>query len=609
MAKKKAAPVRKFDALRDSLDFRDRIYQPALIKLDSKLYPEWGHIEILDQGQEGACPGFGLAAVINYLNRKRGVKNERVSTRMLYEMAKRHDRWPGEDYPGSSARGAMKGWSKNGVCPEGDWPYDPNKPGYLTVKAQMSAMKYPLGAYYRVLKRRSDLHAAINETGVVFATAATHEGWSSTKGKILFDPKKPKQGGHAFAIIGYNEKGFIIQNSWGEDWGAFKAGEKTVKGVSLWTYEDYEENFWDGWVARMALPVKPGHRTQTSRFSEGPGGMEVVEAAPRRAEIRDHYIHIDDGQFDPRGNFPSYREEVRDIIDRALGGDAKHLLLYAHGGLNPVNGSAARVGMWRDVFKANGVHEIHFIWETGMIAEMRDIILGKETFAKKRAGGFGDWWDRMIEKAAHKLGYALWKEMRSDAEVAFDDGMDGTETLGMIIEKYNAMPANKRPKIHLAGHSAGSIWMGHLLSRWGELGGPKIKNLTLFAPACTHDFYKSRIEPAWGSTFDKFNNLILDKKKELDDNVAVIYRKSLLYLVSRSLQEKGKVVPILGMEKHLKSLSKKTQSNTFNTRDNTGKTASESHGDFDNDVTSMNTLLALVLGKKPKRPFKEEDLN
>ena len=42
---------------------------------------------------------------------------------MLYEMAKRYDEWPGEDYDGSSARGAMKGWHKHGVCSDEHWRY------------------------------------------------------------------------------------------------------------------------------------------------------------------------------------------------------------------------------------------------------------------------------------------------------------------------------------------------------------------------------------------------------------------------------------------------------------------------------------------------------
>lgn len=35
---------------------------------------------------------------------------------MLYELARRYDEWPGEGYEGSSARGAMKGWVRHGVC-------------------------------------------------------------------------------------------------------------------------------------------------------------------------------------------------------------------------------------------------------------------------------------------------------------------------------------------------------------------------------------------------------------------------------------------------------------------------------------------------------------
>ena len=39
-------------------------------------------------------------------------------------MARRYDEWPGEDYTGSSARGAMKGWHKHGVCAEAEWRYE-----------------------------------------------------------------------------------------------------------------------------------------------------------------------------------------------------------------------------------------------------------------------------------------------------------------------------------------------------------------------------------------------------------------------------------------------------------------------------------------------------
>ena len=54
------------NVLRDIPDFRDRPYEPALIQLKPQL-PAPDDLHILDQGTEGSCTGFGLAAVINLL--------------------------------------------------------------------------------------------------------------------------------------------------------------------------------------------------------------------------------------------------------------------------------------------------------------------------------------------------------------------------------------------------------------------------------------------------------------------------------------------------------------------------------------------------------------
>jgi hypothetical protein len=127
-----AAPVRVLDARPDTLDFRDLMYVPTLIEVPTHVplgdYLEHG-VPVLDQGSEGACTGFGLATVANYLLLRRRVvpDNVPVSPRMLYELARRYDEWPGEDYSGSSARGAMKGWNKHGVCSETLFPVKPAK--------------------------------------------------------------------------------------------------------------------------------------------------------------------------------------------------------------------------------------------------------------------------------------------------------------------------------------------------------------------------------------------------------------------------------------------------------------------------------------------------
>ena len=97
------------NAAADTPDIRDRMYEPALLQLRGSIEPDRGHIHVRNQLSEGACTGFALAAAIDMLNGGRGRSDVKVSARMLYEMARRFDEWTGEDYDGSSLRGAIRG--------------------------------------------------------------------------------------------------------------------------------------------------------------------------------------------------------------------------------------------------------------------------------------------------------------------------------------------------------------------------------------------------------------------------------------------------------------------------------------------------------------------
>src|SRR5206468_1668603 len=145
---------------------------PTRINLDD--YRSKG-VPILDQGKEGACTGFGLSTVANYLLRARKVVPDDVSVspRMAYEIAKRFDEYPGEDYSGSSARGAMKGWYNYGICSDEVWPYVADRDDSdLTRERIADALHRPLGAYFRVNhKDVVSLHSALSEVGVLYATA------------------------------------------------------------------------------------------------------------------------------------------------------------------------------------------------------------------------------------------------------------------------------------------------------------------------------------------------------------------------------------------------------------------------------------------------------
>lgn len=354
---KSAGKPRVLNVAADPPDIRDRMYEPALVELKPKLDNRRPDL-VLDQGSEGACTGFGLAAVINLLKHERGEVGFRASPRMLYEMAKKHDEWSGEAYEGSSCRGAIRGWSNMGVCPEDDWPYD-SADDQLTIDRAWAARHNTLGAYYRLRPIIVDYHTALNEVGAVYVSAEVHDGWSRPRaGNAGMLPRiaysTPATGGHAFAIVGYTEDGFVVQNSWGPDWGA--------DGFAVWPYEDWIENVMDGWAFRLALPT-PKIFGLTPRQSRIAQEVEEAKRPPvKRAEIAGHFVHFDDGGYKTRGNFWSTDADVAQTAKRIAGlSDEKygHLMIYAHGGLNAPRASAKRVRALKEGFRRNGIYPYH----------------------------------------------------------------------------------------------------------------------------------------------------------------------------------------------------------------------------------------------------------
>lgn len=608
-------------ARKDPPDIRDRMYEPALIRLKSSV-PHPARAPILDQGQEGACTGFGLAAVINLLTAQTGDRSFRASPRMLYEMARKHDEWPGQDYEGSSCRGAIRGWKNMGVCGDKDWPYDPRKVGELTVARAKAARAHTLGAYYRLRPELNDYHAALNEAGAVFVSAEVHPGWDDPRplkksGLAVITPHRETDGGHAFAIVGYTGEGFIVQNSWGKTWGS--------GGFALWLYEDWLDNVDDGWVFRLAIPA-PQVFGLTARAWRGVDAQRELPS-PQRLEIAGHFVHFDDGRFQPRGKYWSTPGDVEITAGRLQESAAKydHLLIYAHGGLNSPDQSARRIAALKDGFKRNRIYPYHIMYDTGLAEELKDAFL--RAHAKLPSQGFfgdlkekvRDLMDRLLEDALRKSGTAVWDEIKADALRPFvpaapDQPGDGLVAMSTLAGGLKG----KRLKIHLVGHSTGAILLGHLLAALDSLERPDlVASCSLLAPACSLDFYREHYAPRLGKatgktgpvrlpTLDVYN---LVDELELADSVAGVYHKSLLYFVSRALERQtNPPKPLLGMEVHAKRLPVKGGLRIVYSNGKTGVTRSTSHGGFDNDTHTLNAILARVLGKAPALPFQEGEM-
>ena len=191
-------------------------------------------------------------------------------------------------------------------------------------------------------------------------------------------------------------------------------------------------------------------------------------------------------------------------------------------------------------------------------------------------------------------------------------------TKGAILKVRILIPTaslDHAKKTHLIGHSTGAILFAYffkILSRFDIT----IETCSLLAPACSvklyHDAYLPVLEGSKSIKLKQMDIYNLRNKLERDDVVLskLVYRKSLLYLVSNAF-ERNSEEPLIGMEKFKNEVSRVNDQPAFfySNGVSSKKTRSKSHGGFDNDVRTMNSILSRILGRPPKRRFTEDDLN
>ena len=644
----------------DAADLRDRLYMPLAISLPNefpseadvgKFLPAYTAANlILNQGKEGACTGFGLSCVINYLRWVQAglpKKLASVSPRMLYTLARRHDEYDGENYEGSSCRGAIKGWFNNGVCLEEDWPYAPEKSNPARYGFATRATENTLGVYYRVdTKSITDVQAAILQHGAVFVSSFTHQGWDDLPRLtaplkkhaqvpvIDFDGRPSQDGGHAFALVGFNSRGFILQNSWGPDFGA--------GGFAVLTYLDWLANSMDAWVVALGVPgVVAGRLAVSSTGEAALAGADRSKWWDTGLAYQHSVIFGNDGRVSryltedeqPR----KLQQQVFALPDRWFraqpAGTPKRLVIYAHGGLNSEEAAIKRSSAMGRFFIGNGCYPIFLVWKTGLLESIGDILTDARKGAPVAAGA-GEWLsektDLLIEKTIGRpFAKPIWSEMKENAALAFAPRHGGD----LLLEAIQALVAawGSELELHLVGHSAGSIILGSMLG--SAAARPEIKSVLksvhLYAPACTVAF-ACKHYASDENVMKRLHIDVLSDKEERDDNVVAIYRKSLLYLVSNALETDLRT-PILGLDRindasyagwdgssdtgealatwrsAAKSARLSDRTSVVSTDrvriavDSSGKDVTQrpAHGSFDNDLDVVARTLARITGAQP----------
>ena len=637
---------RTLDAMPDRIDLRDWVYRPSLAPLPNRVVSCDRVPEILDQGTEGACTGFALAAVIQFHQARRSRKAAPLSPRMLYEMARRYDEWPGESYEGSSARGAMKGWVAHGVCRRASWPDTLHGPSHFTQALADESREIPGGAYYRVQHRSvRDMHAALADAGILYLTLMVHSGWDDPQGKprrVSRDwllPTIERVGratdGHAVALVGYTEDGFIVQNSWGTEWGA--------DGFALLPYEDYLVHATDVWVAQLGVPIGIDLWTAAGAADSSAGLQRAATSIPL-TDIRPYTVNVgNNGALSDSGTYWTTEEDIvrlfdETIPDTARGWSKQRVMLYLHGGLNAEAQVAQRVIAFRDVCLANEIYPLHIMWETGgretLGSILRDYITDDDERAAAWLKDFRDHLieakDRTFELTVSRPGTAMWNEMKENARLASERSDRRGAMQILITQAARALSrltaADRRNwELHIVAHSAGSIFAAYALEELVTLG-VSFKSLSFLAPAITAQLFKERMAPAIrAGTCPHPSLFVLSDDGERDDNVGP-YGKSLLYLVSNAF-EGQRETGLLGMQRFVQQLPgqpppDRELERMFQPRSGElpslvvagvdggpqSHSKSESHGGFDNDEWTLNSVLARILGRKPNPAFTARDL-
>ncbi|HEY2381016.1 MAG TPA: C1 family peptidase [Terriglobia bacterium] len=226
--------------VRDLPDTRDFLYAaplirfprglPAVIDLRPKCPP------VYDQGQLGSCTGNGIAAAVEFDQRKQGAKGFTPSRLFIYYNERVMEHTVHQD-SGAQVRDGIKSVGTLGAPPETDWPYDISKFADQPPASAYSDAKQDLvSAYSRVAQILPQMQGCLAE-GYPFVLGFTvyesFEGQEVADSGIVPMPSANEKvvGGHCVVAVGYDnsKRVFIIRNSWGTSWG--------IKGYCMMPYE------------------------------------------------------------------------------------------------------------------------------------------------------------------------------------------------------------------------------------------------------------------------------------------------------------------------------------------------------------------------------------
>ena len=195
---------------------------------------------VYNQGKLGSCTANGIAAVYQFDEMKQKNEDIFMPSRLFIYYNERKMEENIDNDSGASIRDGIKSINKFGVCSEDEWPYDI---GVYTeeppVECYEDANNHKSLKYQRVSQNDEQLKEALKAGYPIVFGFSVYESFESDTvkhtGMVPIPDKNEKMlGGHCVVLVGYDDKNWIVRNSWGEEWGD--------KGYCYFPYEYLTDN-------------------------------------------------------------------------------------------------------------------------------------------------------------------------------------------------------------------------------------------------------------------------------------------------------------------------------------------------------------------------------
>ncbi len=237
-------PKITFGALRSPIDNRDLIAENLFPQMRSLLEPLPIILDyrdelksIRDQEEQGTCAAQTGCAMKEW--QERDITKAKLSPQFVYNL---RENKPQE---GMYGRDLMRILQEYGICHEKSYPYYSTHE--IPKEVFQEAKNLVIKSYARV-DSMEGLKESLFRNGPCYIAFPVY----NYESKFWFQKDNESYlGGHAVTVVGYNEDGFILRNSWGKYWGN--------KGYTTYPYEEWGKH-WEIWtcIDAESVPEKQG---------------------------------------------------------------------------------------------------------------------------------------------------------------------------------------------------------------------------------------------------------------------------------------------------------------------------------------------------------------